>query len=529
MKHRFSLIITTICIALFTAFAAAIAVCPAVSYALESEGDLYYNAKVQDLMVYVYFEKPGVKVRLKDPEENIIDSGSKNAEFVEMDNMIMILVKDAAQGQWKLLYDKGSNSSIKADCQPYDKPIWITSLTTSVSGNELNVTFEAGQEGGDGRGFNYEIRLGTDELMEKYRTIGTGYGYVGQKNEKTCSLKDVNSYTDYYVQLFIYYDNGDTQNFDIATDGPISYTNPDAAAELSDVLVEINQSYGLLTVDFTDYASYDAKRAHVEVEADGTKIADQLFELTEIKDISTTFDRGVKEFKVKASVEYSSGRMSNEVEKTFPFAPDAAAGAFVLHLPTDSAVSGTKYPYSWENAKDQTVSFKADQENPVEVVLNGSGSGEIEIPESLSAMEVSYTDADHIRRVLDSRVSVDTEPPVLKLYEQLNGMVTEKESVLVAGKTEPGASLTCNDEPVEISENGTFTYEFKLEPGENKADFRASDAAGNTSLYSLTIKRGEEEQEEVDETNISSNKTLNSMFNQSFYIPVMQMRHSGTA
>ena len=504
------MIITALCMALFTAFAFTSAF-PMRACALESEGDLYYNNKVQDLMIYVYYEKPGVKIRLMDPDGNILDQNSRNAEYVETDSMMMILVKNAGAGQWKLLYDKGPNASIRADCQPYDKPIWITSLTTAVSGADLNVAFDVSQEEGEGRAFEYEVRLGIDEAMNEYRSLGTGRGRVGEKVEQSFSLKDINSHTDYYVQVFVFYDQGAQQNFDWATDGPISYTNPDAAQPLEDYVVELHQSYGYLNVDLEDYVSYDAKRAHVQVEADGSVISDQLVDLADFKDAGTTFEKGTKEFTVKVSVEYSNGRMSDELVKTFSYAPDPAAGDFVLTL--RGSGPDNQFHYFWENAKDQTVIFTPRNKYPVEVVLNASGSDAIELEEDVSVMEVRYTDRNNVCRVLEQQIHVDNAPPELKLYEQLNGMVTDKATVLITGKTEAGCSLTCNDEPVEIAENGTFTYEFKLEPGENTAAFRATDASGNSSLHSLTIKRGEEEKEEAEKTGISSNKTINAIFN----------------
>ena len=77
----------------------------------------------------------------------------------------------------------------------------------------------------------------------------------------------------------------------------------------------------------------------------------------------------------------------------------------------------------------------------------------------------------------------------MTIYEDLDGITTEKEKVIVTGKTDSGSKLTINSTEVEVSENGTFSYEATLISGVNQIEINASDEIGNTTTYVMKINR----------------------------------------
>jgi len=79
----------------------------------------------------------------------------------------------------------------------------------------------------------------------------------------------------------------------------------------------------------------------------------------------------------------------------------------------------------------------------------------------------------------------DTEPPFLELTEI--GKVAE-DTVEIEGKTEPEASVTINEEDVEVEKDGSFVHEVSLEVGENEFIVIAKDLAGNETKKTITIE-----------------------------------------
>ncbi len=64
------------------------------------------------------------------------------------------------------------------------------------------------------------------------------------------------------------------------------------------------------------------------------------------------------------------------------------------------------------------------------------------------------------------------------------------ETVVVAGKTEPGVRLILNGQPLTVDENGNFQVEERLSPGPNELALEAIDRAGNAvNLQSVIIRK----------------------------------------
>jgi hypothetical protein len=56
------------------------------------------------------------------------------------------------------------------------------------------------------------------------------------------------------------------------------------------------------------------------------------------------------------------------------------------------------------------------------------------------------------------------------------------------GRTEQGAKLTINEESVQVSSDGSFSYNLGLMPGRNKVTIIVTDTAGNTLSKTVFIE-----------------------------------------
>jgi hypothetical protein len=81
----------------------------------------------------------------------------------------------------------------------------------------------------------------------------------------------------------------------------------------------------------------------------------------------------------------------------------------------------------------------------------------------------------------------DLTPPVLSQLSPANNSVTDKQTISVSGKTEPGARVMGASTEVNVAENGSFSFEVQLSGAENEIKLIATDVSGNKTEQVLKI------------------------------------------
>ncbi len=485
-KHKSILLFLLMLMALFTLMLQ-------TAFAEEAETGIYYvSEEGESFYISVIYEKNDVTLKLKDPEGNLrpIDSGSINS--IKEDNSTLILVEHAAAGQWTLVYDKGSNEYIEAAAYPSDNSFALgrVSVSSPDSDNKVNISFKA--SGGLSSSFNYEIRLGLTPEMTVYRTIYTGYGYKDDDPETVASVSfnDINSHDEYYIEVVAYYEKSGMKYYATRTSDKFAYKNPDTSLDnLEDFAIHANLDSRTITVDISSFVPYNVQEFYLVVKEDG-KESDNFFVNTREDGNAVSFEyaEGTKEVECSVSIQYNSGRVLDPISKTISVV--AKDKEFWLELPESGVLNSNSYSFSYANALEQKAKYFFNNDNyGTEITLNGSGNYKLEIPDGTTSIKVSYTKDDNTSYTQSRYLIIDSDPPELKIYEALDGITTDKTKIIITGKTEVGAILTCNDEPVELNENGSFSREVDLSEGENTFVFNSEDAAGNIATYALKINQ----------------------------------------
>jgi hypothetical protein len=86
------------------------------------------------------------------------------------------------------------------------------------------------------------------------------------------------------------------------------------------------------------------------------------------------------------------------------------------------------------------------------------------------------------------RLISDDQPPFLVIQTPEEGTVFSESTAELSGNTEPGATLTIQDQPVDVSSGGAYRVQYKLSPGKNLIIVQATDPAGNTSRAERTVE-----------------------------------------
>ncbi|MBQ8281530.1 MAG: hypothetical protein IJZ25_03905, partial [Lachnospiraceae bacterium] len=248
-----------------------------ISYAVASEADIIYISEPQTFMVSVLYENDDVTIGLIDPEGNKVSLDSDNVEKFETEGSLLIVVKDAAEGQWKIEYDKGSNESIQVSAQLYEEPIWIDSLVVqNITDTSVDVKFNVSHS--EDFYINYEIYLGADPDMTSSRELDWGSGKTNSEIVATVDFSDVNTYDEYYIMVYAYYEDNGMTYFDEAVSEPFTFNNIEKIEGLEDYYVEVNETLATVYVSLDNYVPYGTEGAYITVKEDGTAVYEEFLE-----------------------------------------------------------------------------------------------------------------------------------------------------------------------------------------------------------------------------------------------------------
>jgi hypothetical protein len=123
----------------------------------------------------------------------------------------------------------------------------------------------------------------------------------------------------------------------------------------------------------------------------------------------------------------------------------------------------------------------------------------------------NYTDwiefgADDLEHAND--VPVDTQPPIITIFEPLNGTITNENIITVQGSVNELCTVFINGNLVPVSASGIFILQINLNSGINIITVEAVDGSGNRSSISLTVEYIVSDTEEPAPVNLALTCTV---------------------
>lgn len=152
------------------------------------------------------------------------------------------------------------------------------------------------------------------------------------------------------------------------------------------------------------------------------------------------------------------------------------------------------------NSSKIIVKGKANAGKNLSFFINNSFQKEITLEDDLFETELELSSSENlIYLVLKNpktkekkqsevyRVIYKKEKPKLEIISPKDQEKVNQEEIKILGKTEKEVFVKINDLPVVVGADGQFSYQLKLQPGENKISITATDIAGNVETKELTI------------------------------------------
>lgn len=139
--------------------------------------------------------------------------------------------------------------------------------------------------------------------------------------------------------------------------------------------------------------------------------------------------------------------------------------------------------------KSYLLEWERDQEEDADTKDVWVATYTIEqLNDGMNSLSLSVSDNDG-NESDDSTVTfvVSTKAPTLEITSPMEGVITNGSVISIVGSTAADiqgvgiSSVTVNDVPITVEDDGTFEYEYVLSEGENTITIIATDAAGNSS------------------------------------------------
>ncbi|MCK5848688.1 MAG: PQQ-binding-like beta-propeller repeat protein [Caldisericia bacterium] len=115
------------------------------------------------------------------------------------------------------------------------------------------------------------------------------------------------------------------------------------------------------------------------------------------------------------------------------------------------------------------------------VSADGKFSANISLEEGDNPIPLTATDSYGNETNLNCIIVLDTKPPEILVTNEEYQLYKTSDAVL-KGKASGCCNLSINEEPVNIDENGVFSFDTSLEKGVNNFVLKAVDRAGNASI-----------------------------------------------
>lgn len=163
-------------------------------------------------------------------------------------------------------------------------------------------------------------------------------------------------------------------------------------------------------------------------------------------------------------------------------------------FPEESAVNTVSVPVVVSTDGDYSFLVYVNQQLAYESELCGAGEYTVEVPlvtEGENVIEFYVVDVLGNMFSYDKNITLDTVAPVLSLDEVYDNIMVTEDSFTIGGKVVNFDSLYVGEEKVVVASDGRFSYDLILHTGENDITVRATDLAGNETVYDMAITYSE--------------------------------------
>ncbi len=169
---------------------------------------------------------------------------------------------------------------------------------------------------------------------------------------------------------------------------------------------------------------------------------------------------------------------------------DTAAPQLVVIAPQNGSITNQN-PITISGTVSDATTVSITVNGNAVTLVNGTFSASYTLNEGLNTFIITATDAGGNSSSETRSVRLDTTPPILTIGSPADGITTNQPNMTVSGTVADSTaiSVTINGTPVQPGTNGAFTTQVTLSEGLNPIVIITTDAAGNSSTVTRTVRR----------------------------------------
>ncbi len=408
---------------------------------------------------------------------------SPETEFVSAhgDGWSTYKVIAAEAGTWRVRCDKKNNEYVDYNFVEEIDGLCIQSLDiVRIEDDKAVLSFLVTMGEEERVWYDYSITAIAGEDDSAGKQLKTGSTVTGEACEVTVNLK-LSSYSDYRFLLEVTSREG-LEMFDSMLSVPFNYVNTGTPAAMEDFYVQINTGNNSCEIDWDDFSMGWNREYTLVAIADADTENPVYMNVTTNEQDAFFYPEGTEKLTIQLYYK-NDGILSEAVTKEI----DLINGEMLL-LATEEITAGTQLELVYKTDAQTLLEIWLNEESG-QYNIEGAGSVYFPLSAGVNTVRASFDGSNNISYCVSADIFRDVTPPVLTLYENLDGMTFKTAEAVISGAVKNAAKLTINDTEVTVGENGVFEHTIILAEGANNVTIVATSVSGIGTSRSMQIWR----------------------------------------
>lgn len=452
---------------------------PIEVHAETKDAELITIEEEKDLVVMFSYDKEIVDIVFISPDGVRYVDSDKDVETSSGELWKTYRIKNAVAGTWKVEYDLKSNVEIQYSIIEDSVGLWLQYLNViEQTEDTITLSFLAENAKNDGY-YNYVISA-IQSNSDGNQEIASGSAGSGQEETVKVSLSNLTS-GEYKFQVQVYYNDGVGELFDSLMTDAIPYVNPNTPKKLENMKIAVDSSNLNCMMDWKLISAWSHEEYKIKVLADDVIIFDSVVD-SKTTSMNVTYPKTTSVLEM--FLYYKTDSIWSE-----PLNKKVELGNEYLNILGDEITSNGQISLEYSTL-DEVHLLVTLNDDSGEYIVSDTGTVTFDLVEGFNNVNAFFENKDGIVYLVDKDIYYDAYPPVISLYDDVNGKHVSTGTIDIIGAVDGAQKLLINESEYTIEENGNFCISVDLQQGENVIVIEAIDANGNSSMMSLTIYRG---------------------------------------
>ena len=269
-----------------------------------------------------------------------------------------------------------------------EQPLKITSFVINSNENErINATLQTTAD--TEIYFEYKIAVVTD-ISQEGKEVASGRGKTNEDTIVDINMYNINTYDNYRFKITVTYTVEEQNYVALSFSQIFEYTQETYAEDLGGRDITVDVLAKILKIDWSRHDSYRADAVLVIIEADGTKVVEDVIPVDE-GGYDYYYDQNTKQITVTLKQVFD-GKLSLGITDTIDVVKPTDTKDFYITMPEVNKQYDAIWNIQYYNGEATKLYWNSDSDRG-EYEFTGNGSFLLEMQEDNQNLFISYTDA----------------------------------------------------------------------------------------------------------------------------------------